>query len=257
MDLAGIWASVSFPSQITGFCGAVYSGCSDPELGQACVRAWNDWFAEEWREPYADRFVGLGIVYLADADEAAAEIRRNAARGFRAVSLPEQPHRLGYPSLHSGWWDPVLAACAETGTVVVPARGQQRDDGHGPRRAAGRDRRHPLLVAVAGGVRRLAVVRRGAPLPRPAHRHERGRHRLGAAAGRPARLHPRLVGPRPGRLAVDRAHAHRGAAAQLLVLLASTTRRSGPSATASASTTSWSRSTTPTPTRPGPTPSAS
>ena len=82
MDLAGIWASVSFPSQITGFCGAVYSGCSDPELGKACVRAWNDWFAEEWREPYAERFVGLGIVYLADADEAAAEIRRNAARGF-------------------------------------------------------------------------------------------------------------------------------------------------------------------------------
>ena len=118
MDLAGIWASVSFPSQITGFCGAVYSGCSDPELGKACVRAWNDWFAEEWREPYPDRFVGLGIVYLADPDEAAAEIRRNAARGFTAVSLPEQPHRLGYPSLHSGWWDPVLAACVETGTVV-------------------------------------------------------------------------------------------------------------------------------------------
>jgi len=34
------------------------------------------------------------------------------------VSLPEQPHRLGYPSLHSRWWDPVLAACTETGTVA-------------------------------------------------------------------------------------------------------------------------------------------
>ena len=30
MDLAGIWASVNFPSQITGFCGTVYSQCSDP-----------------------------------------------------------------------------------------------------------------------------------------------------------------------------------------------------------------------------------
>ena len=39
MDLGGIWASVNFPSQITGFCGAVYSGCFDPELGLACVRA--------------------------------------------------------------------------------------------------------------------------------------------------------------------------------------------------------------------------
>jgi predicted TIM-barrel fold metal-dependent hydrolase len=118
MDLAGIWASVNFPSQLTGFCGRVYSSCSDPELGKACVRAWNDWFAEEWREPFPDRYVGLGIVYLADAEEAAREIRRNAARGFRAVSLPEQPHRMGYPSLHSGWWDPVLAACVETGTVA-------------------------------------------------------------------------------------------------------------------------------------------
>ncbi|MGH9111000.1 MAG: amidohydrolase family protein [Acidimicrobiales bacterium] len=118
MDLAGIWASVGFPSQITGFCGSVYSSCSDASLGQACVRAWNDWFWEEWWSPHPERFVPLGITWLADPEVAAAEIRRNAARGFRAVTLPEQPHRLGYPSLYSGWWDPVLAACAESGTVV-------------------------------------------------------------------------------------------------------------------------------------------
>jgi len=118
MDRAGIWASVSFPSQITGFCGAVYSGCSDPEVGMACVRAWNDWFFDEWHSAHPGRFVPMGITYLADADRGAAEIRRNADRGFVAVSLPEQPQRLGYPSLHSGWWDPVLAACVETGTVI-------------------------------------------------------------------------------------------------------------------------------------------
>lgn len=118
MDLAGIWASANFPSQITGFCGSVYSSCSDPELGQACVRAFNDWFHEEWATPHPERFVPVGIAYLADPHVAAAEVRRNAERGFAAVSLPEQPHRLGYPSIHSGWWDPVLAACEETGTVV-------------------------------------------------------------------------------------------------------------------------------------------
>jgi len=58
------------------------------------------------------------ITYLSDPDLAAAEIRRNAERGFVAVSFPEQPHRLGYPSLHSGWWDPVFAVCEETGTVL-------------------------------------------------------------------------------------------------------------------------------------------
>ena len=118
MDLGGIWASVNFPSQITGFCGSVYSGCSDPELGLACVRAYNDWYLEEWVTPFPDRFVPMGITYLADPGAGAAEIRRNAARGFTAVSLPEQPQKLGYPTLHSGWWDPVVEACAETGTVI-------------------------------------------------------------------------------------------------------------------------------------------
>jgi hypothetical protein len=33
MDINGVWASVNFPSQITGFCGSVFSSCSDPDLG--------------------------------------------------------------------------------------------------------------------------------------------------------------------------------------------------------------------------------
>src|SRR5262245_28533997 len=48
MDVNGVWASVNFPSQITGFCGSVFSGVDDADLGAACVRAWNDWLYEEW-----------------------------------------------------------------------------------------------------------------------------------------------------------------------------------------------------------------
>ena len=95
MDLGGITASVNFPSQVTGFCGAVYSGCSDAALGAACVRAWNDWIFEEWVTPHPDRFIPLGITYFADPQVAAGEIRRNAARGFTALSLPEQPQKIG------------------------------------------------------------------------------------------------------------------------------------------------------------------
>ncbi|HEY4331468.1 MAG TPA: amidohydrolase family protein [Ilumatobacteraceae bacterium] len=118
MDINGVWASLNFPSTISGFCGAVFSRTSDAELGQSVMRAWNDWAYDEWYAPYPERFIPLGITWLADAQIAAAEIRRNAARGFKAVSLPEQPHRLGYPSLHSGYWDPVIEACVETDTVV-------------------------------------------------------------------------------------------------------------------------------------------
>ena len=118
MDLNGVWAAVNFPSQITGFCGSVFSRCADPELGLAVTRAWNDWFFDDWYGSHPDRFVPMGITFLGDAALAAAEIRRNAARGFTAVTLPEQPHRIGMPSIFSGWWDPVVEACAETGTVI-------------------------------------------------------------------------------------------------------------------------------------------
>jgi predicted TIM-barrel fold metal-dependent hydrolase len=118
MDINGVWASVNFPSQITGFCGSVFSRCSDPELGLAVTRAWNDWFHDEWYSPYPERIVPMGITYLGDAQQGAEEIRRNAARGFKGVTLPEQPHRIDMPSIFSGWWDPIIEACAETDTVI-------------------------------------------------------------------------------------------------------------------------------------------
>ena len=35
-----------------------------------------------------------------------------------AITFSEAPHMLGLPSLHTGHWDPLMAACEETGTVV-------------------------------------------------------------------------------------------------------------------------------------------
>jgi predicted TIM-barrel fold metal-dependent hydrolase len=118
MDLGGVWASVNFPSQITGFCGRVFSTCSDPALGLAVTQAWNDWLFEEWHSPYPERIVPLGITFLGDPQQGAEEIRRNAARGFTSVTLPERPHAIGMPTLFSGWWDPIIEACAETDTVI-------------------------------------------------------------------------------------------------------------------------------------------
>jgi predicted TIM-barrel fold metal-dependent hydrolase len=118
MDLAGIAASVCFPSLIAGFCGSVFSRSSDPELGLACVRAWNDWHHEVWAGTHPGRIVPTQITWLNDPDVAAAMVRENAERGFRALSFSEFPSKLGLPSLHSRRWDPLLAACEETETVV-------------------------------------------------------------------------------------------------------------------------------------------
>ena len=67
---------------------------------------------------YPDRIVPLGITYLADAEKGAEEIRRNAKRGFKAVTMPEQPHRQGLPVVFDPFWEPIIQACAETETVL-------------------------------------------------------------------------------------------------------------------------------------------
>lgn len=118
MDAGGIWSSVCFPSLIAGFCGAVFSNSKDPDLGLACVRAWNDWHLDVWAGTYPGRIIPLQLTWLKDAEIAADEVRRNAERGFKAVSFAELPSKLNLPSLHSRYWDPFLAACEETGTVL-------------------------------------------------------------------------------------------------------------------------------------------
>ena len=60
------------------------------------------------------------MIPLWDPTLAAAEVRRNAARGCFAVAFSENPHPLGLPSVHDKgrFWDPFFEACQETGTVV-------------------------------------------------------------------------------------------------------------------------------------------
>jgi predicted TIM-barrel fold metal-dependent hydrolase len=118
MDIDGIWASLCYPSLIAGFAGTMFSSAADPELGLACVRAWNEWHRAEWHGAHPDRLIPVQLPWLLDPELSAVEIRRNAALGFRAVSFVENPHDLHLPSLHTDHWDPFFRACEETGTVV-------------------------------------------------------------------------------------------------------------------------------------------
>ena len=119
MDLNGIYASLNFPSALPGFAGQNFMRMTaDQELGLACVRAWNDWIIDDWHARYPDRIIPCQIPWLYDPEVAAAEIYRNAERGFRAVSFSEAPEKLKLPSLHTGHWDPLIRACEDTGTVV-------------------------------------------------------------------------------------------------------------------------------------------
>ena len=119
MDANWIEASLCFPT-VPRFCGQTFLEAQDRELAQLCVRAYNDWMIEEWSAPSGGRLIPLTLVPLWDADLAAAEVRRSADRGVRAVCFSEIPPFLGLPSIHdeNRFWDPFFAACAETGTVV-------------------------------------------------------------------------------------------------------------------------------------------
>jgi predicted TIM-barrel fold metal-dependent hydrolase len=119
MDIDGVYAQVNFPSLIAGLGGATfYTGVKDRDLGLALVRAWNDWHYEEWMQPYPDRVIGCQVAWLGDPQLAAEEIRRNARRGYKAVTFPADPSQLGLPLMISGHWDPFIAACEETETVI-------------------------------------------------------------------------------------------------------------------------------------------
>jgi predicted TIM-barrel fold metal-dependent hydrolase len=118
MDADGVWVSVTIPSISFGFAGQRLSMGKDQELGLATVRAYNDWLHEQVAGANPERFVCSAIPWLADPVIGAEEIRKNAARGFTALLFPENPERFGLPSIHSGHWEPMLAACEETGTVL-------------------------------------------------------------------------------------------------------------------------------------------
>lgn len=117
MDANWTEAQMCFPS-FPRFCGQTFMEADDKELADLCVKAYNDWMVEEWCGDSAGRLIPLTIIQLWDAELAAAEIRRNAARGVRAVCFSEIPPYLGLPSIHTEYWEPFFRACAETGTVI-------------------------------------------------------------------------------------------------------------------------------------------
>ncbi len=118
-DMQANWVdgSLCFPT-FPRFCGQTFYEATDRDLALACIATYNDWMVEEWCGGGNDVLIPLCIVPLWDAELAAAEVRRNAARGVRAVCFSEMPFKLSLPTIHSGYWDPFFAACDETQTVV-------------------------------------------------------------------------------------------------------------------------------------------
>jgi predicted TIM-barrel fold metal-dependent hydrolase len=117
MDRNGILASMCFPT-FAGFSAGHLNHVKD-EVTVVMVQAYNDWHIDEWCAAYPGRFIPIALLPTWDPALMVAEIRRVAAKGCRAVTMPELPHLEGLPSYHDlDYWGPVFEALSETGVVM-------------------------------------------------------------------------------------------------------------------------------------------
>ena len=123
MNRNGILASMCFPT-FAGFSAGHLSHVKD-EVTVVMIQAYNDWHIDEWAAAYPGRFIPIAILPLWDPALAVAEIKRVAAKGCHAVTMPELPHMDGLPSYHDlDYWAPVFQTLSETGTVMCLHIGQ-------------------------------------------------------------------------------------------------------------------------------------
>ena len=124
MDRNGILASMCFPS-FAGFSARFFQEAKDKDLSLVMLKAYNDWHVDEWCAAYPGRFIPCGIVPVWDPEATVEEVRRLAAKGVRAVTMPELPHLQGLPSYHDlEYWGPFFRTVSELGVVMCLHIGQ-------------------------------------------------------------------------------------------------------------------------------------
>jgi predicted TIM-barrel fold metal-dependent hydrolase len=117
MSAGGVLASMCFPS-FPAFSGRLFAAAQDKGLALATVQAYNDWHVDSWCAAYPGRFIPMALPVLWDAELAAAEVRRMAAKGVHSITFTENPATLGYPSFHESYWDPLWKALVDENVVL-------------------------------------------------------------------------------------------------------------------------------------------
>ena len=118
MNVNGVAASMCFGNSI-GFDGQTFHTAPDKALSLRHLQAYNDWHYDEWCMACPGRFIPLGILPTWDMDATVAEIHRLAKKGFRTISMNENPTAQKLPSIHNDYWDPMFKAIADTDTTIA------------------------------------------------------------------------------------------------------------------------------------------
>jgi predicted TIM-barrel fold metal-dependent hydrolase len=126
MNRNGVLASMCFPS-MPGFSGGRFQEADDKDLALVMLKAYNDWHVEEWCGSHPGRFIPLAVGPTWDMDEMVEEVKRVAAKGCRAISMPEMPHLHGLPTYQGDYWDPFWTVVSDEDVVVCLHIGQGMD----------------------------------------------------------------------------------------------------------------------------------
>ena len=117
MDADGVAAEVLFP-QAAGFGGGPFVTTRGPaDLRLACVRAYNDYLAEEW-SGVSSRFVSQCLIPIWDVELAVAEVKRAHELGHRSLVWTAAPQNFGFPHFNDLYWDPLWSALQERSMPV-------------------------------------------------------------------------------------------------------------------------------------------
>ena len=108
MDRDGVDAELVFPSL-----GLMLPRIADREGQRTACQIWNDW-AWDYTAPVRDRLIPAAMIPCIDFDDALAECKRTAAKGFAAFCLWE-----GLNNYNDARWDPIFAFAAEQGIPLV------------------------------------------------------------------------------------------------------------------------------------------
>ncbi len=114
MRVDGIHAEMVYPT-----IGLYVYGISEPRVGVASCRVYNDWIHEKLGGD-CPRIRWAALIPAWDVESAVAEVRRVALwKGIGGLMLP----LVGTPSWNQAQWEPLWSAIAETGLPVVMHQG--------------------------------------------------------------------------------------------------------------------------------------
>lgn len=117
MNANGVLGSLNFPT-FPGFAGQKFQAHENRELSLAAMQAYNDWHVQDWCGAVPGRFIPMIMVPLWDIPAAVAEVKRHVKDGVHAITFPDNPAGIGYPSIHDPYWDPLWKVCAENKVVI-------------------------------------------------------------------------------------------------------------------------------------------